>query len=871
MELIVQEKIKKIDFKVLGPQTIGKMGVVKIVTPELYDSDGYPVEGGLMDLKLGVIDPVLKCKTCGGKVKECPGHFGTIELGRPVLHIKYIKNIYDFLKCTCSKCGRILLPPEEFQKAKEKIKKIEKDRGIADKWKFVKLIIKKTKTLTKCPYCGDKKGKIKFDKPSTFYEDGVRLTPVDIRERLERIPDEDCELLDLDPASGRPEWMVITLLPVPPVTVRPSITLENGSRSEDDLTHKLGDIVRTNQRLFENLNAGAPEIIIEDLWDLLQYHVTTFFDNEISQIPPARHRSGRPLRTLAERIKGKEGRFRRNLAGKRVNYSARTVISPDPRLRIHEVGIPKLIAMELTIPERVTEWNLNYLKKFLLNGPSKYPGANYVITPDNKRKKITAETQEALVEELRPGYVIERHLVNGDTVLFNRQPSLHRMSIMAHKVRVLPYKTFRLNLCVCVPYNADFDGDEMNLHIPQTEEARAEARMLMEVRNQLMTPRSGIPLIGCVQDHVSGCYLLTKDEQLFSLKEASELLNYVNVDEELPKSKVSKGKAKYWTGKQIFSMILPKDIDYEGITKTCKKHAECLKEKCESSNYVKIEKGNLICGYIDSKSIGSGGGALIHKIIHEYGNEKAAEFMYKASLLGIKSLQMNGFTVLPTDTDLPENANKEIKRILGVADKKIQVLLQKFAEGKLEAYPGRTVDETLEFRILSVLNRARNKSGKIVEETISSDNFTAVMADSGARGSILNLVMISALLGQQALRGMRITKGYFKRTLPHFSVDDLGARSHGFIKHGYKEGLTPYEFFFHSITGRDSIMDTSMRTPRSGYLQRRLINALQDLKVVDDKSVRDTEYAIVQFKYGEDGVDVSKTDAGKIKIKVQEK
>lgn len=255
--------------------------------------------------------------------------------------------------------------------------------------------------------------------------------------------------MGINPEIAKPEWMVLTVLPVPPVTVRPSITLETGERSEDDLTHKLVDILRINQRLKENMEAGAPQLIVEDLWELLQYHVTTYFDNEASGVPPARHRSGRPLKTLAQRLKGKEGRFRSNLSGKRVNFSARTVISPDPNISINEVGVPEMIAIEVTVPVYVTEWNIEQMKKHIENGSKIHPGANYVIRPDERKIRVYDETKESILEKLEPGYVVERHLMDGDIVLFNRQPSLHRMSMMAHEVKVLPHKTFRLNLCVC--------------------------------------------------------------------------------------------------------------------------------------------------------------------------------------------------------------------------------------------------------------------------------------------------------------------------------------------------------------------------------------------------------------------------------------
>ena len=351
MQEPIFKKVGAIYFGVLSPSLIKKMAATKVITPELYDKEGYPVDGGLMDVRMGVIDPGLRCKTCGGRLKECLGHFGYIELARPVIHIKYVDIIHDLLRCTCRECGRILADESKIKKfveLRERIKKEGRQQALAALTEEFK---KSLRTAKKCPYCGAKQYNIKLEKPLTFIESSQKLNPIEVRARLEKITDDDAELLGLNPEFVRPEWLVLTVLPVPPVTVRPSITLETGERSEDDLTHKLSDIVRINQRLFENINAGAPEVIIEDLWELLQYHVTTYFDNSIPQIPPARHRSGHPLNSLTDRIKSKEGRFRYNLAGKRVNYAARTVVSPDPRIQLNEVGIPLSVAMTLTVPE----------------------------------------------------------------------------------------------------------------------------------------------------------------------------------------------------------------------------------------------------------------------------------------------------------------------------------------------------------------------------------------------------------------------------------------------------------------------------------------------------------------------------------------
>ena len=571
----VYKKVSSIVFGMLSPELVKKMSATKIVTPELYDKEGYPVDSGLMDTHLGIIDPGLRCKTCAGKLKECPGHFGHIELARSIIHIKYAPMILNILRATCKACSRVLISEQDVLRYKELIEKIEVEKGAEDARKKAKEIFTSAKNTKKCPHCGERQYVIKIEKPTTFFEKDRRLSPVEIRLRLEKIPDNDITILGINPKYARPEWAVLTVLPIPPVTIRPSITLESGERSEDDLTHKLGDIVRINQRLFENINAGAPEIIIEDLWDLLQYHITTYFDNSTVQVPPARHRSGQVLKTLTERIKSKEGRFRHNLAGKRVNYAARTVVSPDTEIRFNEVGIPKIVAMELTIPETVTDWNKEHLKKLIEKGPVVYPGANYIVRPDGKKKKITEETKQQLIEELQNGYVVERHLVDGDVAIFNRQPSLHRMSVMCHKIRVLDGKSFRLNPSVCEPYNADFDGDEMNLHIPQTEEARSEADILMQVQTQIISPTHGKNIIGCVEDSVSGIYLLTKEMEL-SREDAAQLLLSIGFDDfEFKKEKL--------TGKEVFSAILPKDFNYVGYAKKYTKCPKCSageKHKC---------------------------------------------------------------------------------------------------------------------------------------------------------------------------------------------------------------------------------------------------------------------------------------------------
>ena len=864
--MLEEKQIEKIRFGLMSPEIIRRLSVSKIMTADTYDDEGYPIERGLMNPRLGVIDPGLKCKTCGQKFGKCSGHFGHIELARPVIHIGFVREIYLFLKSTCGECGRILLDEKELEKFREKIE--ESERINNDKSVIIKELIKEankkriSSVNNTCPHCGAIQKKVKLERPTTFLEESDKLTPSDIREWFEKIPEKDMRLLGWDPDVARIEWTILTVLPVSPVTVRPSITLESGIRSEDDLTHKLVDIIRINQRLRENIDAGAPHLIVEDLWELLQYHVTTYLDNEVAGIPPARHRSGRILKTLTQRLKGKEGRFRHNLSGKRVDFSSRTVISPDPYISINEIGIPIQVARELTIPEKATEQNIEKLRKLILNGPDKHPGANYVIRRDGRKKRVTDDIKDVLAEELEIGYVVERHLRDGDIVLFNRQPSLHRLSIMAHEIKVMPYKTFRLNLCVCPPYGADFDGDEMNLHVPQTEEAQVEAGILMKVQQQIISPRFGEPVIGAMQDYVSGAYILTKEGTMFTEEETEEMLYFADIDK-FPDEHVEKNGKKYYTGKQIFSLLIPEDMNLEYKAKVCRKCDVCLKEKCPDDAYVVIKNGKLVSGVIDGSTFKARSRSLfLSKLVRMYGNDVTREFIDKGTKLLLWALMKKGLTTGIDDSDIPAEASERIERILKEGEKKVEKLIRIYESGELEPLPGRTTRETLESKIMQVLSEARDKAGEIAETHLGMNRHAVIMARTGAKGNILDLTQIAASLGQMSVRGERLSRGYSERSLSHYKKGEISAKSQGFVGHSFKKGLNPREFFFHAMGGREGLVDTAVRTAQSGYMQRRLMNALQDLRAEYNGVVKDQE-RVVQFRYGEDGVDPSKSEYGK--------
>ena len=695
-----------------------------------------------------------------------------------------------------------------------------------------------------------------LDKPTTFREEGRKLMPKEVRSRLEKIPDSDLLCLGFNPKITRPEYMVLTVLSVPPVPMRPSITLESGERSEDDLTHKLVDVLRINQRLRENRDAGAPQLIVEDLWELLQYHITTYFDNQTAGIPTARHRSGRPLKTIVQRLKGKEGRFRSNLSGKRVNFSARTVITPDPYLSINQVGVPELAARELTVPVRINIHNLAFMRNiikenFMPSDPDNYiPGINYMIRPDGRRVKLTEDNWEFNHDRLEPGFVVERHLMDGDVVLFNRQPSLHRMSMMAHEVRIMKGKTFRINLCVCPPYNADFDGDEMNLHVIQSEEARAEAKILMRVQEHIITPRYGGSVIGGIHDHISGAYLLTHGDRFLPKKLVMEVLGTVGWDGELPESIERDGVTGY-LGTDILSLIVPTGFNLDYTSR--------------SGDNVIVKDGK-VTGTIDKRGIGAEDGRLLDAVVQTHGSDVGAEFINRMTRMTIAICTSMGFTTGIDDEDLPPEAKAEIDAINKRASDAVDEELLKFGKDgrRYEARPGRTPMETLEENILTILDSGKGESGNVAKTFLGDDNSAVLMATSGARGSMDNLAMMAGSIGQPKVRGKRLERGYHGRVLTHFQRGVKGAKEKGFVSSSFKRGLEPTEFFMLSVSGRESLVDTAVRTSKSGYMQRRLINAMDDLKVSNDdmRSVRNTADRIIQFEYGEDSIDPARSRKG---------
>ncbi|KAK3300205.1 DNA-directed RNA polymerase II subunit RPB1 [Chaetomium fimeti] len=873
--------IREIQFGLLSPEEIKGMSVCHIVYPETMDeSRTKPRDGGLNDPLLGSVDRQFKCKTCTENMTECPGHFGHIELSRPVFHPGFIRRVKKLLEMVCHNCSKVLADRSDTQYAAAM-----RIRDPKVRFKRVWDICKSKKRCENEPPkgkdgefnpgnpdqpadkghggCGNTQPVIRqqaltlWGSVESKDEDGVKtkekkvVTPEMALNIFRRMTDDEMIDIGLNISQARPEWMIITVLPVPPPPVRPSISMDGtgtGLRNEDDLTYKLGDIIRANGNVRQAIAEGSPQHIITDFENLLQYHVATYMDNDIAGQPQALQKSGRPVKAIRARLKGKEGRLRGNLMGKRVDFSARTVITGDANISLDEVGVPRSIARTLTYPETVTPYNIAKLTKYVQNGPNEHPGARFVVRSDGTRLDLR-HSRRATGIQLEYGWKVERHLLDGDFIIFNRQPSLHKESMMGHRVRVMPYSTFRLNLSVTSPYNADFDGDEMNLHVPQTEETRAEVKELCMVPLNIVSPQRNGPLMGIVQDTLAGVYKLCRRDVFLTKEEVMNLMLWVpEWDGIIPLPAIFKPRPR-WTGKQIISMVIPSIINIH------MPNDQPDKDHPFKDDGLLIQQGELMFGLLMKKSVGAAGGGIIHLCYNELGPHGAMDFLNGCQRVVNYWLLHNGHSIGIGDTIPDTTTIGLIQKHINDEKEEVRRLTLAATNNELEALPGMNIRETFENKVSTALNKARDKAGTSTEKSLKDLNNAVTMARSGSKGSAINISQMTALVGQQIVEGKRIPFGFKYRTLPHFTKDDYSPEARGFVENSYLRGLTPSEFFFHAMAGREGLIDTAVKTAETGYIQRRLVKALEDAEARYDGTVRNSLGDIIQFVYGEDGLD----------------
>jgi DNA-directed RNA polymerase II subunit RPB1 len=675
-----------------------------------------------------------------------------------------------------------------------------------------------------------------------------------VQRLFRRITDEDVAFMGFNPRWCRPDWMICSVLAIPPPQVRPSVVQENNQRSEDDLTHKLFEIIKTNKMLITKMESDgnkANKGYIDELVNVLQYHIATLVDNQIPGVAPSAQRGGRPLKSIQQRLGSKEGRIRYNLQGKRVEFSARSVITPDPNISIAELGVPTRIAMNLTVPERVTNFNRDKLYKLVQNGTSTYPGAKTLVRKDGRTISLAHVNTKEIV--LYNGDLVNRHLMDGDMVLFNRQPTLHRMSMMGHRVRVLPFNTFRLNVSVTSPYNADFDGDEMNAHIPQSSEAIQELQDIAAVPYQMISPRHQKPVIKVVQDALLGSHRISKQGEKFSRREYMNLMMWnKRFDGQLPEPEIV-GGAPRWTGQNVLSMLLP-PINTD------------LKNKFYDDdqipeNMVKIRDGMIQPGgIVDDDVLNKTGVGVVHTTYNDFGAHAAVNLLDSVQSTIEAYLIMCGFSVGLSDLVADDKTLDTMNKIVQERKKEIDEIVLQVHMDLFDNNTGKTNQDEFESQVFGKLNKAIEELGKLGQSALAQENRMISMLKAGSKGSTINVSQMVACVGQQNIEGKRIPYGFTDRTLPHYKKYDDGAEARGFVENSFVKGLTPQEFFFHAMSGREGLIDTAVKTAETGYLQRQMVKAMEDLVTQHDGTVRDARGCIVQFHYGEDGLSSTKVE-----------
>lgn len=800
------EQVKGIQFSILSSDEIRKQSVVHVTSTDLYDKN-VPKINGLYDLRMGTTDKSMLCQTCNNDLMNCQGHFGHIDMSFPIYNICYIKQVFKILQCVCMRCSNVLLS-DDYKHMYTSIKKV---RAIL-RFKRMYDLIKKQSCCTVC----------KFDQPKWIFdsakieciftdqENTENISAKIALSILRKIADDDCVLLGFHPIYSHPKNMIIEVLPVPPPVVRPSVMMDPTVRTQDDLTHKLVEIIKSNQQVDKIIKSKSQSWTLDEHIKLLQFHVSTYIDNEIPGQPQATQRTGRPIKSISQRIKSKEGRVRGNLMGKRVDFSARTVITAEPNIKLDELGVPESIARNMTFSERVTSFNKNFLQSCVNVGANpkniQEVGAKYVVSGKSDQRKDLRFVNELEIQE---GDIVERHLMDGDYVVFNRQPTLHKMSMMGHLVKVMKGNTFRLNLSATTPYNADFDGDEMNMHVPCSHDARAEVKELMMVSNNIVSPQSNRPVMGIVQDSLLACSKLTRRDVFLTKKDFTNIMFRLDkVDAtQIPIPCILK-PVPLWSGKQLFSLVMPKK-SYMTLNRFAAQYDDADQQEKRgfsfSDSEVIIKNGELLSGILCKKALGTSSGGLIHKTWTEESPNSACNLISNIQFMSNMWLMDNGFSVGIKDCvnikDVQEKVDGIVTECIKDAHRTIDEALEK-----------KRAPATYERSMNNILNRARDSSGRFVQQQMTASNNLYSMVSGGSKGSVINIAQIMACVGQQNVNGNRIDYGYVNRTLPHFKKYDNTPESRGFVKHSYMQGLTPTEFYFHAMGGREGVIDTAIKS-----------------------------------------------------------
>ena len=866
---------KELKFGLMSAEVIKKQSVVRITETTLYYR-GLPASGGLLDPLMGTVDRRHLCATCMCDAHACQGHSGQIELMFPVYHYGFVDTVMKTLRCVCFFCSALCATTEEKGQASQHVPRNARLQH------YQSLI----RTRRECPACGMPKptfsrcslGTIAMTWKETDYEKLVSqeekdyaneaFTARDALSMLRHISPEDVEHLGFDMGDCHPMHMIVQNLLVPPPITRPAIYSSEGSRSrgQNDLTVRLLEILKRNQDVGAKLQGVHWSDLPSVSQDLLERIARLQSELFILVTPSSRvnrpHGMGRTMggqnsKSITDRLKGKDGRVRGNLMGKRVNFSSRAVITPDAYFDCDKVGVPVSVATSLTIPETVDVRNMDAMTRRVRRGAGVAGGAYTLIKSDGTVIDLSNyRKEEELTVEV--GDIVERYVEDNDTVVFNRQPSLHMHGMQAHRVVLMPGSTFRLSLVAASPYNADFDGDEMNIHVPQSKMASAECSTLMSVSQNCIGAQANKPVLGIVQDTLLANHLLTGQLTLLSSAELKRMIGRImHAPRAMPDrpalvfygGRGARPRALY-TGKQAFSVLLPRTFHLRVDMRREKEwNAETMP--------VVVKSGRLLCGVVTKKHVGSAANGIIDVLVRDHSNVAAMQFMSDNQRMMNCFLLMKGHNVGIDDVLVSASAHKRIEERLVKATTLCE---------DLQASAREKDKETAEKVIIGVLTKILMQTGGIVEEEMRHDNAIRHMVRAGSKGSFINLSQICACLGQQSIEGCRIVPPTGTRTLPCFAHDDTSLASKGMVNNSFALGLDPPELFFHAIGGREGLVDTAVKTSQTGYIQRRMNKAMEDNLVCDNGTICNAMEEVISFPVGRGRMHPSKLERVSLSI-----
>ena len=916
-EIIYSEdvgRVQKVQFGLLSPERILKQSVCEVT--KTYRSNDDVMSNNkyntLHDPRMGtndrnILNPISKLS-----VKYDPGHFGHIVLPKPVIPSHFLPFVIKTLNLVCFRCSALRVNKND----KAIMAEIERRKGKA-RSAYLKDISTK---ITRCTMCGAEQPLQVTAIKNMVSGIGVKyggeiksvtvLNAENVLKIFKLITDEDCDLMGYDHMYSRPDWMVWTIFPVPPLSMRPPIKDETtGKSEEDDLTIKLNDIIKSCEELRNLMGKDKKDIgekgdisaRINEWWNCLTYHISTYIDNDeragntlSGGIPTSKSRSGRHLKTIRARMKSKAGHVRQNIMGKRVDHSARTVITGDPNLSINELGVPVEIAENLAYPEAASKYNIGYLNMLLQKGKVKWIVKNKLGEKSSlKARTINVEFLKSINNEanvaIEIGDTVWRNLQDNDIVFFNRQPTLHKMGMMAHKAVILEGKSFRLNGSCTSPYAADFDGDEMNMHVPISEACRYELEHITIVSSQIVSPQASKPVIGLIQDSLLAWYLITKRNNKVPVsvfmdikglwcnayisgtqKQLYDLGTHDFVTPTLPELTLStRPETSTSTTKEQFITELKRLHRVFGISKTEDEYLmydeETLSNEVKelhAKNSIKIQNGTYVQGIFDKKTLGkSANGGLIHSSWKDCGHLRTKDFIDLMNKIATNWLLYEGFSVGLKDMRIYNDESiQNINDLIEEGFLKSEELIEQLYAGEIITRTEDNPRNQFEADISKTLRGIRMKVEKITDKFIEIDNRMNSMITSGSKGSKANSVSVISMLGQQSVDGLRIQDTMDHRPLPFYSRDTVLPSARGFIKNSYYSGLDPVEYLYHAMEGRLGVISTSIKTATTGYIQRKLVKVMEDLKVFYDGTVRNAHNIVIQPLYGNDGFDASKVE-----------